>query len=293
MDTGPRADSGYDLALTEVIEDGRHYFAVEAGSEAGERGARRGRERRRRAGRAGGIASPPSARAASQMGRELETDGLRSCSSDNLEHPALGRGLRALPDLRQLHDGLPDLLLHDASRTSPTSPGRRPSAGGEWDSCFTLDFSHVAGGSVRSSSRSRYRQWMTHKLATWSTSSAPPGCVGCGRCITWCPVAIDITEEAAAIRATDGATPGKGAAERRGSAELLAEIGPFDGLEPDHLELIAGCGSNCQPRRGKPPLPRGRPGRHLLRRPPRPGRAGDLRSRPGPGDGGDARRRAR
>jgi Fe-S oxidoreductase len=26
--------------------------------------------------------------------------------------------------------------------------------------------------------------------------------VGCGRCITWCPVGIDITEEVAAIRAT-------------------------------------------------------------------------------------------
>jgi Fe-S oxidoreductase len=76
----------------------------------------------------------------------------------------------------------------------------------EWDSCFTMDFSYVHGGSVRSSPRSRYRQWMTHKLATWFDQFGTSGCVGCGRCITWCPVAIDITEEAAAIRATDGAT---------------------------------------------------------------------------------------
>ncbi len=57
---------------------------------------------------------------------------------------------------------------------------------------------------MRSSPRSRYRQWMTHKLATWIDQFGTSGCVGCGRCITWCPVAIDITEEAAAIRATDG-----------------------------------------------------------------------------------------
>ena len=71
-----------------------------------------------------------------------------------------------------------------------------------WDSCFTLDFSYIHGGSVRSSARSRYRQWMTHKLAHWIDQFGTSGCVGCGRCITWCPVGIDITEEAAAIRAT-------------------------------------------------------------------------------------------
>jgi ferredoxin len=79
-------------------------------------------------------------------------------------------------------------------------------AGGEaelsqrWDSCFTEDFSYIHGGSVRSSGMSRYRQWMTHKLATWWDQFDTSGCVGCGRCIAWCPVAIDITEEARAIR---------------------------------------------------------------------------------------------
>ncbi len=69
-----------------------------------------------------------------------------------------------------------------------------------WDSCFTIDYSHIHGGTVRSSTRSRYRQWMTHKLATWIDQFGSSGCVGCGRCITWCPVGIDITEEARAIR---------------------------------------------------------------------------------------------
>ena len=74
-----------------------------------------------------------------------------------------------------------------------------------WDSCFTLDFSGVHGVPVRSTTKERYRQWMTHKLATWHDQFGSSGCVGCGRCITWCPVGIDITEEVAAIRATESA----------------------------------------------------------------------------------------
>ncbi len=36
-----------------------------------------------------------------------------------------------------------------------------------WDSCFDLDFSYMHGGAARTSTASRYRQWMTHKLAHW------------------------------------------------------------------------------------------------------------------------------
>src|SRR6185295_19043097 len=83
-----------------------------------------------------------------------------------------------------------------------------------WDSCFTLDHSYLHGGSVRASIRSRYRQWLTHKVASWIDQFGTSGCVGCGRCITWCPVGIDITEEVAAIRATDrGPASGGGALE--------------------------------------------------------------------------------
>jgi formate hydrogenlyase subunit 6/NADH:ubiquinone oxidoreductase subunit I len=69
-----------------------------------------------------------------------------------------------------------------------------------WDSCFTLGFSYIHGGSIRNSVAARYRQWLTHKLGSWQDQFGSPGCVGCGRCITWCPAGIDITEEARAIR---------------------------------------------------------------------------------------------
>jgi ferredoxin len=74
-----------------------------------------------------------------------------------------------------------------------------------WDSCFTLDHSYLhGGGAVRASIRARYRQWLTHKLSTWFDQFGTSGCVGCGRCITWCPAGIDITAEVDAIRASDG-----------------------------------------------------------------------------------------
>src|SRR5207244_10437341 len=65
-----------------------------------------------------------------------------------------------------------------------------------WVSCFELDFSYLHGGSVRGSAASRYRHWITHKLSTWHDQFDSSGCVGCGRCIAWCPVGIDITAEA-------------------------------------------------------------------------------------------------
>ena len=72
------------------------------------------------------------------------------------------------------------------------------------------NFPTLHGGSVRGSAKSRYRQWMTHKLATWIDQFGTSGCVGCGRCITWCPVGIDITEEVARDpRQADGATKGQ------------------------------------------------------------------------------------
>jgi sulfhydrogenase subunit beta (sulfur reductase) len=70
----------------------------------------------------------------------------------------------------------------------------------QWDSCFNAQFSYIHGGVIRADVRARYRQWLTHKLASWIDQFETSGCVGCGRCITWCPVGIDLTEEVAAIR---------------------------------------------------------------------------------------------
>jgi len=82
----------------------------------------------------------------------------------------------------------------------PELSGEKVERWRRWDSCFNSGFSALHGTSVRASTKSRYRQWLTHKLGTWHDQFGMSGCVGCGRCITWCPVGIDLTEEVAAIR---------------------------------------------------------------------------------------------
>jgi sulfhydrogenase subunit beta (sulfur reductase) len=206
MGTGPRAESGFDLALTELLDASGHHFFVEVGSDAG----RAMLDRIPHA-----VASADdrarsldvSRRTAEHMGRTLDTRRLPELLVERLEHPrwddvasrCLGCTNCTLVCPTCFCTTVEDHVSLDGESAERT---RR------WDSCFTLPFSHLPGGSVRTSIRSRYRQWLTHKLATWVEQFGTSGCVGCGRCITWCPVGIDITEEATAIRADIGARPG-------------------------------------------------------------------------------------
>ncbi|WP_373372359.1 4Fe-4S dicluster domain-containing protein [Polyangium mundeleinium] len=197
MGTGPRAERGFDLALTELMEPGDHRFLVEIGSDEGAAVAAelpvRPADPEEK-----GAAVLVSERTAATMGRRLDTSGLKERLQKNLEHPrwddvatrclACGNCTMVCPTCfcTEFEDTT-DLAGETAERTK------------RWESCFALAFSHVHGGSVRSSIKARYRQWLTHKLAGWHDQFGSSGCVGCGRCITWCPVGIDITEEAAAV----------------------------------------------------------------------------------------------
>jgi ferredoxin len=201
MDTGPRATARYDLALTELLDEAGHRFLVEVGSD---RGAEVLAEIAHRAAEPEECAEADATveRTAASMGRTLDTTDIRDLLQANAEHPRW--------------DDVADRCLSCGNCTlvcptcfCSTVEDRTDLAGQEaertrlWDSCFTLDHSYIHGGAVRRSGRSRYRQWMTHKLSSWIDQFGTSGCVGCGRCITWCPVAIDITEETAAIRAAD------------------------------------------------------------------------------------------
>jgi ferredoxin len=201
MGTGPRADAGYDLALTELL-DGGHRFLARAGSDRGadvlaEVGGRDA------SGRDGEAAERVVERSVAHMGRSMDTTDLRDLLYDNAEHPRWDDVAARCLSCGNCTMVCPTCFCTSVEEHTSLS-GHDTEHWRIWDSCFTTDFSYLHGGSVRASPRSRYRQWMTHKLAAWIDQFGTSGCVGCGRCLTSCPVGIDITEEVAAIRATSG-----------------------------------------------------------------------------------------
>ncbi len=68
-----------------------------------------------------------------------------------------------------------------------------------WDSCmFSLFTRHASGYNPRSTSAKRLRQRFMHKLKYFpDLHDKLLSCVGCGRCVRFCPVNIDIREVAA------------------------------------------------------------------------------------------------
>jgi ferredoxin len=198
MQTGPKAASGYDLALTELVGEREHRFVVGVGSEGGQ-AVLAELPHRDATGAEVAAADAVLARTAASMGRSMRDDDLHDLLLRSLNHPRWDEVAARCLTCGNCTMVCPTCFCTSVEETSDLD-GSRTSRSQRWDSCFTMDFSYLHGGSVRSSARSRYRQWMTHKLATWWDQFGTSGCVGCGRCITWCPVGIDITEEVAAIR---------------------------------------------------------------------------------------------
>ncbi len=210
MGTGPRAPSGFDVAITEVLEPA-HHFVLEAGSNAGRALIDRLPTRAASADEHDAV-DEICAQTTAKMGRHLETDGIREMLQDNPEHPRWDDVAQRCLTCTNCTLVCPTCFCTSVEDSTDLS-GAHARREQRWDSCFTMDFSYVHGGSVRTTNKARYRQWMTHKLSTWYDQFGSSGCVGCGRCITWCPVGIDITEEAAAIRATTETNYGGGAHE--------------------------------------------------------------------------------
>lgn len=198
MQSGPAATSGFDLALTELMDGGRHEFLVAVGSLKGQDVLA---DLPHRPATTADMTAAQSvlAQTAQHMGRTMQTDGLKALLQDNPNHPRWDDVAARCLSCANCTMVCPTCFCVTVDDHTDLA-GETAERVRRWDSCFTLDFSYVHGGSVRTAARSRYRQWMTHKLANWIDQFGTSGCVGCGRCITWCPVGIDITAEAAAMR---------------------------------------------------------------------------------------------
>jgi len=198
MKTGPTAETGYDLAFTEICGEQYHYFTVDVGSMIGseiiEEIPHRTAEDVDRS-----RTHSLQASAAGRMGRILETTHIKEFLQDRLEDPYWDNVAQRCLTCANCTMVCPTCFCTTVEdRTDLT--GDYAERWRRWDSCFTLDFAKVAGGNFRSSARARYRQWLTHKLASWVDQFDAFGCVGCGRCITWCPVGIDLTVQVTAMR---------------------------------------------------------------------------------------------
>lgn len=203
--TGPRAAAGFDLALTEVCRDRRHYFLVESGSPRGEEllpdvPLREATPEECEVGEAA------VAEAAKQMGRGVDVAGLRDLLYRSYEHPRWDETAARCLACANCTMVCPTCFCTVAEERTDLEGHAEHVR--RWDSCFTGSFSYIHGGSIRSSVKSRYRQWLVHKFAAWIDQFGTTGCVGCGRCITWCPAAIDVTEEVRAIQLSEVALHG-------------------------------------------------------------------------------------
>jgi sulfhydrogenase subunit beta (sulfur reductase) len=208
MNSGPEATEGFDLAMTEVTSQDQHFFVIRIGTKRGTE-ILSGVPTKKVSEDDLQKAAENIAKAANQMGRELDTTEIKSLFYRNYENPRWEEVAQRCLNCANCTMVCPTCFCTTVEDVTDLS-GNQARRWRKWDSCFTSDFSYIHGGSVRPSRRSRYRQWLTHKLATWIDQFGTLGCVGCGRCITWCPVAIDLTEEVRAIRETESnanATP--------------------------------------------------------------------------------------
>ncbi len=194
--TGPLVKHSFDILMTEV-DDG---FVVTKGSERGEKmidhlnlskaKTNQCRDAIKKIGDAGAMQTK---RIPLDNKREL-----RDLLFSNLNHPRWDDVAERCLSCGNCTSVCPTCFCH-AEVEKPSLDGTKSEHQREWDSCFTTGHSNLNGKIIREDTRKQYRQWLTHKVGSWFDQFGTSGCVGCGRCVTWCPVGIDITEELAAI----------------------------------------------------------------------------------------------
>jgi ferredoxin len=197
MNTGPAVTGGADLILTEFADG----FVVRAETEAGARVMDGLGERDPTREELAEVDEVPK-RAAAQQTRKIDPTTVHDTLMNNLTHSRWDDVAKRCLACTNCTMVCPTCFCSTVNEVTDLT-GEKTTRERVWESCFNEEHSGTAAGPVHPTTKARYRQWLTHKLATWIDQFGTSGCVGCGRCITWCPVGIDITEEVAAI-ATEG-----------------------------------------------------------------------------------------
>ncbi len=193
MGTGPEVRGGYDILLTEIDEG----FVIQAGSPGGAAIVAKLPTRRPSHAEAGAaVDNVESVR--TQMGEPLPMAGIADRLKLQLDNPRWAQVADRCVECGNCTMSCPTCFCTSVVEKSAMD-GTSSTTERQWDSCFDVAFAKVAGGDFRARPRDRYRQWLTHKFSTWWDQFGSSGCVGCGRCITWCPVRIDVREELVAI----------------------------------------------------------------------------------------------
>lgn len=191
---------GFDLALTELDPTTEHEFVLDVGSVRGSLILDMLPFQQATSAHLSAVAEQ-ARKARGQISKTMPKD-IKDLLARNLEHPRWDKVAARCLSCANCTMVCPTCFCSTVEDRTDLS-GDHAERWRTWDSCFSIDFSYVHGGAVRSETVSRYRQWMTHKLSNWFEQFDTSGCVGCGRCITWCPVGIDITEEANAIEQSE------------------------------------------------------------------------------------------
>lgn len=197
MQAGPVAGPGYDLSLTEMLNASEPYYLARAGTVRGQELLDNCSQDQAPA---ESIAREADlwAQAETRMGRQIDQLQARQLlQSQYLSEHWQNVGARCL-SCTNCTMVCPTCFCSSMQEVTDLT-GNRSERWREWASCFSLDFTYTAGRPIRQSPGSRYRQWISHKLSSWQEQFNSPGCVGCGRCISWCPVGIDLTEEIEAL----------------------------------------------------------------------------------------------
>jgi ferredoxin len=230
MDAGPRVERGHDVVLTELGDADGHRFLAAAGSE---RGAALLATLDHAPAAAEDLQAEQAALAATaaSMGRRLDTAGLRELLQEHPEHPrwdAVAQRCLSCGNCTMVCPTCFCSTVEDATDLAGTTSERTRVS----DSCFSLEHSYMHGGPVRRTTRSRYRQWMTHKLSTWidqfgSAPRAASAAAAASRGARW--------------RST---SPRRWRRSVRTLSELLDEVPVLGTLAPEHRAAIAGCARN-------------------------------------------------